>query len=142
MSVGGRVLATALGRRWPLAFATAAIFALQAVAVGVLIPSSAPAGVVAFVALFGLGVRIISLSRAALVAAFYGVAAYASINGILALTLTIARAAAPVAAAALRTASGSYQLVMAAVACCSVAAGLAKAQAHRMRARQAIPSPG
>jgi predicted MFS family arabinose efflux permease len=142
MSVGGRILVTALGRRWPLALATAAVFALQAIAVGVLILSSAPAGVVAFVALFGLGMGLISLSRAALVADFYGLAAYASINGILALTLTIARAAAPVAAAALRTASGSYQLVMAAVAGSSVAASLAMAQAHRMRARQGIPSPG
>jgi MFS family permease len=46
MSVGGRVLVTALGRRWPLALATAAVFALQAVAVVVLTLSSGPAGVV------------------------------------------------------------------------------------------------
>jgi hypothetical protein len=59
-----------------------------------------------------------SAHRAALVADFYGVAAYASINGVLALTLTIARAAAPVAAAPLHAASGSYQPVMAAVAAC------------------------
>jgi hypothetical protein len=56
MSVGGRILVTALGRRWPLALATAAVFALQALAVGVLMLSSGPAGVVGFVALFGLGV--------------------------------------------------------------------------------------
>jgi MFS family permease len=133
MSVGGRILVTALGRRWPLALATAAVFALQAVAVGVLMLSSGPAGVVGFVALFGLGVGLISLSRAALVADFYGVAAYASINGVLALTVTIARAAAPVAAATLRTASGSYQPVMAAVAVCSILAGLAMARAHQLQ---------
>jgi hypothetical protein len=142
MSVGGRVLVTALGRRWPLALATAAVFALQAVAVGVLMLSSGPAGVVGFVALFGLGVGLISLSRAALVADFYGVAAYASINGVLALTVTIARAAAPVAAATLRTANGSYHPVMDAVAVCSILASLAMARAHRLHARHAIPSPG
>jgi predicted MFS family arabinose efflux permease len=142
MSVGGRVLVTALGRRWPLALATAAMFAVQAAAVGVLMLLSGPAGVVGFVALFGLGVGLISLSRAALVADFYGVAAYASINGVLALTVTIARAAAPVAAAALRTTSGSYHLVMAAVAVCSILASLAMTQAHRLHARRAIPSPG
>jgi MFS family permease len=141
-SVGGRVLVTALGRRRPLALATAAVFALQAVAVGVLVLWSGPAGVVGFVVLFGLGVGLISLSRAALVADFYGVAAYASINGVLALTVTIARAAAPVAAAMLRTASGSYQPVMAAVAVSSILASLATARAHQLHARQAIPSPG
>jgi MFS family permease len=141
-SVAGRVLVTALGRRWPLALATAVVFAVQAVAVGVLVLSSGPARVVGFVALFGLGVGLISLSRAALVADFYGVAEYASINGVLALTLTIARAAAPVAAAALRTATGSYQPVMAAVALCSILASLAMARAHQLHARQAIPSPG
>jgi hypothetical protein len=87
-------------------------------------------------------VGLISLSRAALVADFYGVAAYASINGVLALTVTIARAAAPVAAAMLRTASGSYQPVMAAVAVSSILASLATARAHQLHARQAIPSPG
>jgi MFS family permease len=132
----------ALGRRWPLALATAAVFALQAVAVVVLTLSSGPAGVVGFVALFGLGVGLISFSRAALVADFYGVAAYASINGVLALTVTIARAAAPVAAAALRTASGSYHQVMAAIAVCSILASLAIARAHWLHARHTIASPG
>jgi hypothetical protein len=98
--------------------------------------------VVGFVALFGLGVGLISFSGAALVADFYGVAAYASINGVLALTVTIARAAAPVAAAALRMTSGSYHLVMVAVAVCSILASLAMTQAHRLHARYAIPSPG
>jgi MFS family permease len=133
MSVTGRIVVTVLGRRWPLAVATAAVFAIQALAVAVLELLSGPACVVGFVALFGLGVGLISLSRAALVADFYGVAAYASINGVLALTLTIARAAAPVAAAALRTASGNYRLVMVAVGCCSVAASLAIWRAHQLR---------
>jgi MFS family permease len=133
MSVTGRIVVTVLGRRWPLAVVTAAVFAIQALAVAVLELASGPASVVAFVALFGLGVGLISLSRAALVADFYGVAAYASINGVLALTLTIARAAAPVAAAALRTASGNYRLVMVAVGCCSVAASLAIWRAHQLR---------
>jgi TctA family transporter len=82
-------------------------------------------------------VGLISLSRAALVADFYGVAAYASINGVLALTLTIARAAAPVAAAALRTATGNYRLVMVGVALC---ASVAMTRAHRLQGRQAVRS--
>jgi predicted MFS family arabinose efflux permease len=136
MSVGGRILVTVLGRRWPLALATAAIFAVQALAIGVLLFTNGLAGVIAFVILFGLGVGLISLARAALVADFYGVAAYASINGILALLLTTARAAAPVAAATLRTATGSYQLVMGAVALCAAIASLAMAHADRLHRRQ------
>ena len=131
-SVGGRILVTVLGRRWPLATVTAVVFAVQAVAVALLLGVPGPAGVVGFVALFGLGVGLISLARAALVADLYGVAAYASINGVLALPLTLARAAAPVAAAALHAATGSYRLVMVAVALSSLVASLAMARAHRL----------
>jgi MFS family permease len=138
MSVTGRIVVTVLGRRWALAAATAAIFALQALAVAILLGIPGSVGVVAFVILFGLGVGLISLVRAALVAEFYGVAAYASINGVLVLPLTIARAAAPVAAAGLRTTTGSYRLVMTAVACCSVVASLAMARTHRLQRRRAI----
>jgi MFS family permease len=137
MSVTGRVVVTILGRRWPLALTTSVIFTLQALAVGVLVLTHGPAGVVAFVALFGLGVGLISLARAALVADFFGVAAYASINGVLAFGLTIARAAAPVAAAAMRSATGNYQLVMAAVAVAALAAGLAMGRAHQLHSPSA-----
>jgi MFS family permease len=140
MSVTGRIAITVLGRRWPLAATNAIIFAGQAVAVAVLVLTSGPAGVVAFVVLFGLGVGLISLVRAALVADFYGLTAYASINGVLALPLTIARAAAPVAAAGLRSATGNYRLVMAGVALCSVVASLAMFRAHRLHRRQEMTS--
>ncbi len=139
-SVGGRILVTMLGRRWPLAAATAAIFAGQALAIVVLLGLPGPAGVVGFVALFGLGVGLISLARAALVADLYGVAAYASINGVLALPLTLARAAAPVAAAALHTVTGSYRLVLVAVAFCSLIASLAMTRAHQLSRYQELPS--
>ena len=132
MSVTGRFLVTVLGRRWALAAATAAIFALQAVAVAILLGVAGPAGVVMFVVLFGLGVGLISLVRAALVAEVYGVAAYASINGILALPLTLARAAAPVAAAAVHAATGSYWAVLVAVALSSVIASLAMTRVHQL----------
>jgi MFS family permease len=139
-SVLGRIIVTTIGRRRPLALATATIFGLQALASIVLLAWHAPAGVVTFVLLFGLGVGLISLARAALVADFYGVAAYASINGVLALPLTIARALAPVGAGALRTATGSYQPVIAAVAIASLLASVAMARAAHLRTRQASPT--
>jgi hypothetical protein len=89
------------------------------------------------VALFGLGVGLISLARAALVADFFGVAAFASITGLLTFGLTIARAAAPLAAAVLRTATGNYQLVMTAVAVAALAAGLAMGRAQQLHNRPA-----
>jgi MFS family permease len=136
-SVAGRILVTALGRRWPLATATAAVFTGQALAVGILLAMPGSVGVIAFVTLFGLGIGLISLTRAALVADMYGLNAYASINGVLALPLTIARAAAPVAAAGLRTATGSYQLVLIIVAVCALTAAAAIARAHQLHRRLA-----
>jgi MFS family permease len=139
-SVGGRILVTALGRRWPLATATTVVFAVQALAVAILLSLPGQAGVAAFVILFGLGAGLVSLTRAALVADVYGLHAYASINGVLALPLTIARAGAPVAAAALRTATGTYQLVFVAVALCSMIASATLGRAHQLH-RQASWSP-
>jgi hypothetical protein len=64
-----------------------------------------------------------SLAAPALLADRYGTAAYASIAGILALPVTISRAAAPLAAAALLLAARNYHSLLIAVAiCCAVAA--------------------
>jgi hypothetical protein len=118
---------------------TAATFALQALAVLVLLGWDQPAGVAAFVVLFGLGFGLISLARAALVADFYGRASYASISGVLALLLTAARTVAPVGASAIRTRLGSYVPVMGAVAVASALAAITMLLAHRARQR-AIPT--
>jgi MFS family permease len=80
-AVLGRVAVTLAGRRLPLPLVTAAMFALQTLAVLVLVGWRQPAGVAAFVVLFGLGVGLVSLARAALVADFYGRASYATISG-------------------------------------------------------------
>jgi MFS family permease len=131
-SVAGRILVTSLGRRWSLAIATATIFTGQALGVTILLAIPGPIGVIAFVSLFGLGVGLISLSRAALVADMYGLSAYASINGVLVFPVTTARAVAPVAAAALRTGTGSYQLVLIIVAVCALTAAAAMARAQQL----------
>jgi sugar phosphate permease len=132
-SVSGRLLATTAGRRQPLALVVAAVFALQGVAVIVLLAWRHPAGVVAFVGLFGLGFGLVSLARAALVADFYGAAHYATLGGVVALLLTTARALAPVGAGALRTWTGSYQPVMATVLAASLLAATAMIAAHAAR---------
>jgi cyanate permease len=94
-----------------------------------------PAGVAAFVMLFGFGVGLVSLARAALVADFYGRTAYATISGVLALLLTAARALAPVSASTLRTTFDSYAPVMGTVAAASALAAAMMLLAHRTRQR-------
>jgi MFS family permease len=133
-AVLGRVAVTVAGRRLPLPLVTAAMFALQALAVLLLVGWNRPAGVAAFVVLFGLGAGLVSLARAALVADFYGRASYATISGVLALLLTAARALAPVGASTLRAGLDSYAPVMGTVA---VASALAAAMllAHRTQQR-------
>ena len=131
MSVTGRLTTTALGRRLPLALVTAGMFALQALAVPVLLVWHSPAALPAFIALFGIGFGLIALSRAALVADYYGPAHYAGISGVLAGLLTGARAVAPAAGGVLRTATGSYRPVLLAVAAASTVAAAAMLAAHR-----------
>jgi len=134
-AVLGRVAVTVAGRRLPLPLVTAAMFALQALAVLVLVGWNRPAGVAAFVVLFGLGVGLVSLARAALIADFYGRASYATISGVLALLLTAARALAPVGASTLRTRLDSYAPVMGTVAVASTLAAAMMLLAHRTQQR-------
>jgi sugar phosphate permease len=131
----GRVAVIGAGRRLPLPLVTAAMFALQALAVLVLMGWRRPAGVAAFVGLFGLGVGLVSFARAALVADFYGRASYATISGVLALLLTAARALAPVGASTLRTTLDSYAPVMGTVAVASALAAAMMLLAHRTQQR-------
>ena len=93
--------------------------------------SGATVAVIAFVALFGLGFGLPELLRATLVGSFYGTRAYASINGVLGLFVTGARAAAPFAAGALRTFTGSYTVALAVAGVCVCAGAAALLAAHR-----------
>lgn len=123
--VMGRVVVTALSRFGSLARITAASFAVQAIAVPVLLALPGRVGVLCFVVLFGQAVGLLSLSRAALVGDYYGRSEYGSINGVQAAIATAARAIAPIAASLVRTASGGYTLVFAGVAVASALAAAA-----------------
>ena len=108
MALPGRLVFTMLGERIPRRFVTAAIFLLQAVALGVLLLWPTTVGVFCFVALFGAGFGAIIPARAALVAEYYGPANYASINSMLGLFVTGARAIAPVGAGFMYDLLGTY----------------------------------
>ena len=112
MALPGRLVFTPLGSRWPRAAVTASIFALQALGIAALLGAGGARGVWAFVALFGAGFGAITPARAALLAELYGRMHYASISGVLALVLSLARAAAPVGASLLYVAGGGYDAVL------------------------------
>ena len=145
LQVCGRLLATALRDVAPERLTYAGIFVAQGAAVLLLLltegsGSGATVAVIAFVAIFGLGFGLPELLRATLVADFYGTARYASINGVLALFVTGARAAAPFAAGALRTFTGSYTLAIAGAGVCVCASAAALLAAHRAHRSEGMRS--
>ena len=123
LSVTGRLLLTGARRRLPIAAAVAAIFAVQAAAAAAMpwlaaSRTGATAGVVAF----GVGFGVASLALPALLADRYGTAGYATIAGTLNTPVTLARATAPLAAAALADAAGYTAVLSAIAAACTAAA--------------------
>ncbi|MBO4204826.1 MFS transporter [Micromonospora echinofusca] len=125
LSVTGRVVLTVARRFAPLTTVVAVIFGIQAVAAAALpVVATSRAGAVVAVVAFGLGFGVSSLAVPALLVDRYGTAAYGSIAGVLALPVTVSRATAPLAAAALLSVAGDHLLLPVAVAACSVVAAL------------------
>jgi hypothetical protein len=115
----------------------ALVFAVQGIAAFCL-PALAPTrlGAVIGVIGFGIGFGVASLAGPALLADRYGTTAYASIAGTLAAPVTLAKAIAPLAAAALYTLTGGYLPVLATVS------GLCVLAAVGILARAAAPFAG
>lgn len=123
MALPGRLIFTPLGGRWPRPAVTAAIFALQALGLTILLAGDDGWSVWAFVALFGAGFGAITPARAALVAELFGPGHFGRISGVLALFLSLARAAAPVGTSLLYVALGGYPGVLWTMLALSVLAG-------------------
>jgi MFS family permease len=125
LSVTGRLATTATTRRLAPTTVTATVFALQAVAIAALpMIGYTTLGAIGCVLGFGLGFGVATIARPAILADRYGTTAYATLAGILAVPLTIAKALAPLAAAALRNTTGSYTTgAVADAALCATAAG-------------------
>lgn len=126
LALPGRLIFTPLGGRIPRRYVTAAIFAVQALGLGVLVNAWSTAGVLVFVALFGIGFGAITPARAGLVADLYGARHYGSISGVLTLWITSARALAPVSVGLVYTALPHYEpifwllIVLAALAAAAI----------------------
>jgi MFS family permease len=121
LALPGRLVFTPLGTRVPRSLVTAGLFALQAAGLAVLVAVPGTVGIGGFVLLFGAGFGALTPARAALVADRYGPAAYGSINGVLALVVTLARALAPVAVGLGAAGAGGYPLALWALAGLSAA---------------------
>lgn len=107
-----RIFSTAMGERVSAVTLTAGVFALQAVALAVLIGWQAHGGILAAVLLLGAGRGVVTLMRAQLVADFYGRSHYGAINGTLALFLTVAGALAPICAGFLYGVTDDYTPIL------------------------------
>ena len=107
LSVTGRVTVTGAVRRWPITRVAAAVFALQGVGCLVLLRyGDSTAGALAFVLLFGIGFGVGTITRPALTADAFGIAAFATVSALIGIALTAAKASGPVAAGVLRTVVG------------------------------------
>ena len=129
LALPGRLVFTPLGSRVPRQWVAALIFVLQTAGLLVLAEVDSTVGVIIFVVLFGAGFGAITPARAALVADLYGPTHYGSINGVLAMCVTGARAVAPVGAGLLVTWLDSYQPLLWGLIVLSALAALAALRA-------------
>ncbi|MCY1141639.1 MFS transporter [Actinoplanes sp. Pm04-4] len=123
LSVTGRLVTTGLQRRYRTTSVVATIFMLQGVSAAALaiVGRDAVAAVIAVIG-FGLGFGVGSIAKPFLLAERYDTRRYATIAGILVVPMTIAKATAPLAAAALHTINDGYGAVFLAVAgACAIA---------------------
>jgi predicted MFS family arabinose efflux permease len=125
LSVTGRLVTTGLRRRRPTTTVSAALFGIQAAAAAALpFVGRSAAGAIVCVVAFGLGFGVGTIARPAVLAERYDTTGYATLAGTLALPVSLMKAGAPLAAAAISAAAGGYTPVMATVAAaCLVAAG-------------------
>jgi len=128
----GRVVVTFLEGRLPRDAVAAGIFALQAVALVVLIGSRSPLGVLMFIVPFGAASGAVTIIRASVVADFYGPDHYGSIGGVVSMFVTGARTLAPVGAGAMAVSLGGYAPVLWTLAAGSALAAIAMFLAQRL----------
>jgi len=102
LSVTGRLVTTGAARRLGMTSVTAAIFAVQALGL-LALPhlGRTTGGAVACVVAFGLGFGVATIARPAIVADRYGTARYATIAAGMTLPITLGKAFAPLAGAAI-----------------------------------------
>jgi MFS family permease len=116
LQVLGRVVVTVLSRRFTMTAVVASILVVQALAVAALSQVAvSTVGAAVAVAVFGFGIGLGSIARPALLTDLFGATGYASLSGRLTVPITLMTAGAPLAAAELQRATGSWTPVPLAV---------------------------
>ena len=123
--IPGRLCFAALAARLPHAQATASVFVLIALGIGVIVSAHSTAAVLAGLVLLGMGNGMSTLARATAIADLYGPIAYGTIASVAGGMTTAARAAGPVAAAVYAAAVGYSGLLWTLVALTAAAVALA-----------------
>lgn len=119
LSVTGRIATTGLARRHGMTTVAAAVFAIQAAgALALSVVGGSLTGAVICVTAFGLGFGVATIARPVILADRYGTSRYATIAAAMAIPVTIGKAGAPLAAAAL----GTGRFLPATAAACLLAA--------------------
>lgn len=134
--VGARLLTSLFGERISHLTLTTLVFALQALAVALLIEWRSDIGVLAAVLLLGAGRGVVTLMRPGLVVDFFGKQSYGAISGSMALFLTLASAAAPVTVGFAYATLDDYEPVLWALAALALlgSAGMVRLRAVAKRA--------
>lgn len=109
--VVARILATVAGNRISQVALTGLVFAMQAVALAILLEWQVNAGVLVAVIMLGMGRGVVTLMRAGLVADCFGRRNFGAINGSLSFILNGARALSPLGIGLAIGAAGSYRPV-------------------------------
>lgn len=123
--IPGRLLFAPLVAKLPHAQATASVFVLIALGIGVIVSVHSTAAVLVGLVLLGMGNGMSTLARATAIADLYGARAYGTIASVAGAMTTAARAAGPVAAAVYAAAVGYVGLLWTLVVLAAAGAALA-----------------
>lgn len=136
-----RVLVTVFERRLQVEAMTALMFALQMVAIVLLV--LVPEGIAVYIAalLLGIGRGALTLLRPAILLEHYRVQEFGAVNGTLASILTFASAAAPVATGIAVGWLGGYELIFALYGAASLTAAVVLWSTRSMPAPSVVNAP-
>ncbi len=139
-SLPGRIIFTLSGNRWSPGGIAALLFAMQTLALIVLLNAHSQVEVLLFIALYGAGYGAITPARAGLIADFFGYGGYGVISSTISFFVTIISALASVAASTTIDQTHSYNgilWVMMIVSAASVAMILLATFTHQKQRRVA-----
>jgi sugar phosphate permease len=123
--VAARIVATMLQNRVSQAVMTAILFAMQVVAVVVLLEWQSRTGILVAVLIFGAGRGVVTLMRPGLIVEYFGRSAFGAISGTMSFFITFARGLAPIGAGILYVWWGDYRPVFWTLAVISALGALA-----------------